>query len=97
MSEIPIVVRIIAAPITCGGAPKDRWREVADLVARQLATSFGNSVIVEYYNFFDAGCPPLSADAALPVVLVNGSVLSNGGKVSVPLIRRHIESLRLPV
>ncbi len=96
MSENPILVQIVAAPITCGGAPKDRWREVADLVARQLTTSFGNSVTVEYYNFFDAGCPALSAGAALPVVFVNGRVLSNGGKVSVPVIRRYIEALRLP-
>jgi hypothetical protein len=31
----------------------------------------------------------------LPLVLVNGQVLSSGGKISVPAIQRHLEALGL--
>jgi len=31
----------------------------------------------------------------LPLVLVNGEVLSSGGKISVPAIRKRIEALGL--
>jgi hypothetical protein len=32
-------------------------------------------------------------DAQLPLVLVEGEVLSSGGKISIPVIRRRIEEL----
>ena len=46
-----------------------------------------------YHDLFDVGCPPLPPGASLPLVLVNGEVLTNGDKLSLPLIRRAVEAL----
>jgi disulfide oxidoreductase YuzD len=88
-----IVVQIIGAPIACAEGVKDSWREMARWAARQLQNRFGDSVRVEYYDLFDPTCPHLPPDAQLPLVLVNGEILSSGGKLPVPDIRRYIETL----
>jgi hypothetical protein len=90
----PVLVQIIGAPIACRDGVKDSWREVAGWAAGQLRTHFGSEVSVQYYDLFDADCPTISPGAQLPLVLVNGEVLSNGGKISVPLIRKQVEALR---
>jgi hypothetical protein len=87
----PTVVQIVGAPIACKEGVKDSWREVAEWAAGQLKTSFGEAVQVKYYDLFDSDCPTISSEALLPLVLVNGGVLSSGGKISVPAIRRWIE------
>ncbi len=89
-----IVVQIIGAPIACSEGVKDSWREVAQWAAGQLKTRFGDEVSVEYYDLFDAGCPIIPPGVQLPLVLVNGEMLSNGGKISVPLIRKQIDIQR---
>ena len=89
----PVVVQIIGAPIACKEGVKDSWREVADWAAGQLKMRFGEAVQVEYYDMFDANCPPFPTSAQLPLVLVNAEVLSSGGKISVPAIRKRIEML----
>ena len=90
----PILVQIIAAPVACADGVRDSWREAAEWVACQLAAHFGDSVCVRYLDLFDADCPALPAGAQLPLVLVNGQVLSSGGKLSAPAIRKRIESLQ---
>ena len=92
MSE-PILVQIIGAPIACKEGVKDSWREVAEWAGGQLHQHFGVSVDVRYFDLFDPACPPISPGAQLPLVLVNGDVLSSGGKISVPAIRRKIKAL----
>jgi hypothetical protein len=90
----PLRVRIIGAPTApCGGAASDGWRAAATLVAAQLARRFGHAVSVEYYDLFDPSCPPLPPDAQLPLVTVGDEVLSSGGKISLPAIRRRLETL----
>ncbi len=89
----PILVQIIGAPIACQEGMKDTWREVADWAAGQLKVRFGESVQVKYYDLFDANCPTIPKSAQLPLVLVNADVLSSGGKISVPSIRKRIETL----
>jgi hypothetical protein len=89
-----IVVQIIGVPIACSDGVKDSWREVARWTAGQLRTRFGDEVSVEYYDLFDAGCPIIPPGVQLPLVLVNGQMLSNGGKISVPLIRKQVDALR---
>jgi hypothetical protein len=91
----PIVVQIIGAPIACSEGVKDSWREVAGWASGQLKTHFGDEVNVEYYDLFDAGCPAVPPGVQLPLVLVNGEMLSNGGKISVPLIRKQVDALRV--
>ena len=85
-------MQIIGAPIACKDGVKDSWREVAAWTAGQLKMRFGESVQVKYYDLFDANCPPIPAGAKLPLVLVNAEVLSSGGKISVPAIRKRIEA-----
>lgn len=87
------LVQIIGAPVACADGVKDSWRETAHWAARQLAARFGNSVQVDYFDLFARDCPPLSEGAQLPLVLLNGQVVSSGGKISVPTIRRRIEEM----
>ena len=87
------VVQIVGAPVACQGGVKDSWREAAHWVASQLTKRFGNEVCVEYYDLFDQSCPQFPPDLELPVVIVAGEVLTAGGKISIPAIRRRLETL----
>lgn len=87
----PILVQIIGAPIACADGVKDTWRDVARLTAEQLKLRFDDRVEVTYYDLFDADCPSIPAGAQLPLVLVNGEVVSSGGKIAIPAIRRNVE------
>lgn len=89
----PVEVRIIGAPVACADGVKDTWREVAAWAGRQLAGHFGDAVTVRYFDLFNVDCPPLPAGAQLPVVLVGDTMVSNGGKISIPAIRRQVEAL----
>lgn len=89
----PILVQIIGAPIACSEGIKDSWREVARWAASQLQARFGEAVQVKYYDLFDHDRPSIPLDAQIPLVLVNAEVLSSGGKISLPLIRRAVEKL----
>lgn len=88
-----VVVQIIGAQIACADGVKDAWREVASWAADQLVKRFGDSVQVNYFDLFEPNCPPLPEGAQLPLVLVNGQVVSSGGKISIPAIRRYIEDM----
>jgi hypothetical protein len=90
-----IKVQIIGAPVVCkdGVGVKDSWREVAAWTAGKLRLRFGEAVEVSYYDLFDVNCPAMPADAKLPVVFVEGEVLSSGEIISMPAIRRKIEGL----
>ncbi|MCX6036513.1 MAG: hypothetical protein NTW99_01210 [Chloroflexi bacterium] len=92
MSE-PILVQIIGAPIACKEGVKDTWREIAEWASGQLHQRFGEGVQVQYFELFDPACPPIPPGVQLPLVLVNGEVLSSGGKISVPMIRVKIEAI----
>ncbi len=87
----PVIVQIIGAPVACAEGVKDSWREVAAWTANQLHARFGDRVRVDYYDLFDPTCPALPANVQLPLVLVNGEILSSGGKISVPAIRKRLD------
>jgi len=89
------LVQIVGAPVACAAGVKDTWREVAGWAAGQLSQRFGKQVQVEYYDLFDPACPPLPPGAQLPLILVHGEVLSSGGKIAIPVIRKRLESLGL--
>lgn len=91
--ERKALVQIIGTLVACADGIKDSWREVAGWTAEKLAARFGDAVRVEYFDLFDPDCPPLPEGAQLPLVLVNGQVLSSGGKISIPAINRHLEKL----
>lgn len=88
----PVEVRIIGAPVACTEGTRDTWREVAAWAGRQLAGQFGEAVSVRYFDLFDMDCPPLPEGAQLPLVLVEGTVVSSGGKISIPVLRRQVEA-----
>jgi hypothetical protein len=89
----PVCVKIIAAPIACKEGVKDSWRDVAKWTADQLKGHFGEAVETRYFDLFDADCPPVPVNAQLPLIVINGEVLTSGGKISVPAIRRKIETI----
>ena len=90
----PIQVSIIGAPVACKEGVRESWHEVAEWASGQLQARFGEEVQVRYFDLFDPDCPPLPTDGQLPVVLVEDTLLSSGGKISVPLIRKKIEEFQ---
>jgi hypothetical protein len=88
----PSVVQIVGAPIACAEGVKDSWREVAAWADDQLRVRYGDAVRVQYYDLFDANAPDLPPQAQLPVVIVDGVVVSSGGKISLPAIRRQLDA-----
>lgn len=91
--DTPAIVQIISAPVACADGVKDFWREIAEWAAGQLARRFGDGVRVEYFDLFDPDCPAIPQGAQLPVVLVDDRLVSSGGKISIPLIRKRLEEL----
>ena len=90
-----VLVQIVGAPVACASGVKDTWREIAAWAARALHDRFGDRVRVEYFDLFDPACPPLPPNAQLPLVLVNGEVLSAGGKISIPNLSKRLEVLSI--
>lgn len=88
-----ISLQIIGHLVACESGYKDSWRGVADWLADKLNPQYGEKVRVQYFDLFDPDCPSLPPNAQLPVVLINGALLSSGTKVSIPLIRKKIEEL----
>lgn len=89
------LVQIVGAPVACAEGVQETWRDLAGWAAEKLTGRFGTQVEVHYFDLFDAGCPPLPPGAQLPLVLVNGEVLSADGKISVPAIRKRLEAVGL--
>ena len=89
----PVLVQIVGAQVACAERMKDIWREVSIWAAGQLTAHFGDRVQVKYYDLFDDDCPTMPTGAQLPLVLVNGEVTINGGKISMPSIRRKVDSI----
>lgn len=88
-----IIIQIIGSPVACKDGFTNSWQDVAEWVAERLKLRFGDMAHVQYFDLFDPQCPTFPRDAQLPVVLVDGILLSSGGKVSIPLIRQQIEQL----
>jgi hypothetical protein len=89
------VVQIVGAPVACAEGVHETWRDLAGWAGEKLAARFGEQVEVRYFDLFDPGCPPLPPGAQLPLVLVNGEMLSSGGKISVPALRKRLEEMGL--
>jgi disulfide oxidoreductase YuzD len=86
-------VVIVGAPVACKEGIKETWREVAEWAAGELRSRYGEQVKVQYYDLFDPQCPAIPPEGQLPVVMVDGQVISCGGKISIPLIRKTIEGV----
>lgn len=93
MDSKVVLVTIVGALIACPEGVRDDWRTTAQWAERWLHDRFGDSVKVNYYDLFDPDCPPLPTDAKLPLVMIAGEVISSGGKLPMPIIRRRVEAL----
>ena len=93
MMNNTIEVKIIGSPVACAEGIKELWRDVAIWAEGQLQTRFGNQVRTLYFDLFDTECPTFPPEKQLPVVFVDDKLVSSGGKISIPLIRKEIESL----
>ncbi|PKO12795.1 MAG: hypothetical protein CVU39_21915 [Chloroflexi bacterium HGW-Chloroflexi-10] len=89
-----VLVKIIGSPVACKEGLKESWREVTEWVAGQLRVRYGDHVSVQYFDLFDPNCPPIPPNSQLPIVFVEDALISSGGKISVPLIRKKIEELK---
>jgi hypothetical protein len=100
---IPVVVRVFGVPAAPGCPADQTWEAVTWWLAAQLAGRFGAQVQTEYVNLFGSGMtrfPEVTAlvtggAASPPIVTVDGTVVSAGGKVSVPAVRKTLEALGL--
>jgi hypothetical protein len=93
VNEQPIRIRIIGAKVACSQGLRDDWRDVAQWTASKLIVLYGDKFDFKYYDILDNDCPVLPANAKLPIVSINGEVISMGGKISIPLICKKIESI----
>ncbi len=91
---------IVGVPAAATCAPEKTWRAAADLVRGRLRARFGVDVVVEYAELFtpDMAAHPaaeaLVADgsAVPPVVLLDGVLVSSGGKLNVSAIERAVQA-----
>ena len=92
-----VVVSVIAASRgSCG--TKTTWEEATDFVRRRMQERFSEHVTVQYVELFspESFAFPEAMQGIqeeryhLPVVLVDGEVVSEGKKLSEGLIARHI-------
>lgn len=93
MLRVTAKIEIIGTPVACTEGVKETWRELAQWAGDQLHRRYGPAVDLVYYDLFDPDCPPLPQGAQLPLVLIDGEVLSSGGKISMPAIRKRLEAL----
>lgn len=89
-----IEVIIIGAPVACQEGIKELWRDVANWVKNQLIKRYGSNVTTHYFDLFDPDCPKFPSDMQLPIVFVNEKIISSGGKISIPLIKKEMEDLK---
>jgi disulfide oxidoreductase YuzD len=91
--SVPANIEIIGSPVACTDGVKETWRDLAHWLGEKLRLKYDTAVSLTYYDLFDPTCPPLPADAQLPLVLINGVVVTNGGKLSMPAISKQLATL----
>ena len=89
----PIRIHMIGSQVACTEGIKDSWREVGGWARGQLIAQFGPAIDFKYFDLFDLNCPDLPDGAQLPLILVEDEPVINGGKVSIPVLRKKIEAL----
>lgn len=87
------VIQIVGAPVACATGVQETWRDLARWIGGQIEGRYGPAVSVTYHDLFEPDCPSLPEGAQLPLVFVNDDVLSSGGKLSMPAIRKRLEAL----
>ena len=93
-----IAVRVFVAPdASCGHGAT--WRAASALVLERLQRRFGPAVAGERVEVFSPRSfefpetmAAIEAGARLPVVTVDGQIVSEGGKLSERVIRQAVEA-----
>jgi disulfide oxidoreductase YuzD len=91
-------VLIVGLPSAATCPPEKTWRAAGAFVTQRLHARFGDEVAVEYLDLFS---PEMGRHADVeariavdglvpPVVVVDGAVLSTGGKLNVSAIERAV-------
>ena len=94
-----LTVTILAPPMAECSPGKQIWTDAADMAARYLRARFGDEVVVDFVEMFSSEAfahPELMSvvqddSLGLPVVFVDGDVLSSGGKIDFGLICRELD------
>ena len=86
-------IEIIGSLIACSEGVRDDWREIAKWLGEKLNAQYGSQVEVRYYDLFDDTKPELPDNAKLPVVMINHKVVSQGEKISIPIIKAELLNL----
>ena len=84
-------IKIVGALIACSEGLRDDWRNVSCWVAGVLKETYGDQISLKYFDLFEEGKPDLPKDAVLPIIILNDKVISMGGKISIPLIKKRTE------
>jgi hypothetical protein len=94
----PSVVRIFTAPEAACGAGMT-WAAAVGFIRDRLGRRFSTGVAVEHIEVFSqrsfefpAVLEAIQHGAALPIVQVEGEIVSQGGKLSESRIARAIEA-----
>lgn len=96
-----VIVGLPSAP-TC--PPEKTWAAAAGFVAKRLRERFGDEVDVAYADLFSPAMlarPEIEQMVVgraleLPLVVVDGAVLSAGGKLNVSAIERGVAAALAP-
>jgi len=94
-------VRIFGTPVANKDGIKDAWRGTATFAGNALRVRFGDQVKSEYYDLFSPDmerfpqvlAPVANGQGRVPLVFVGDELLSSGGTISIPDIRRRLEAL----
>ncbi len=103
MEEPVIIVRVFGVRTANSCGTDEGWRDATAWIARSLQAHFGEQVRVEYHDLFspEVDAFPNVMDAVArgqaqpPLVFVGEQLLSSGGRISGPAIRRRLEALGL--
>lgn len=99
-----VTVRVFGVPTASGcdcGTQSSTWREATEWIGRSLKGHFGEQICVEYYDLFTEAPDTFPnvlevvahGQARPPLVFVGDELLSSGGRISGPAIRRRLEKL----
>lgn len=99
MRTTTVPVLVFAAPdASC--ASGHTWSGITAFVGARLRHRFGDQVSVEHVELFSArsfefpdALAAIERGASLPVVMVDGHVVSNGGKLSERAIAQAVENV----
>lgn len=99
MAEREISVRVFAAPdASCGHGAT--WSAATAFIAARLKERFGEAVATEHVEMFSPRSfefpeilAAVGAGGALPIVVVDGRIISQGGKLSDRVIRQAVSAL----